>query len=60
MFAKIYTVLPVLNGRRLALYTEGFVRPSRKEGTMVSFSDLFQFGILIVAIIGLVYKIAKK
>ncbi|WP_334290752.1 putative holin-like toxin [Oribacterium sp. NK2B42] len=27
---------------------------------MGSYSDLFQFGILIVAIIGLVYKIAKK
>ncbi|WP_242826618.1 MULTISPECIES: putative holin-like toxin [unclassified Oribacterium] len=27
---------------------------------MVSYSDLFQFGILIVAIIGLVYKITKK
>ncbi|WP_242839332.1 MULTISPECIES: putative holin-like toxin [unclassified Oribacterium] len=27
---------------------------------MVTYSDLFQFGILIVAIIGLVYKIAKK
>ncbi|WP_242826603.1 MULTISPECIES: putative holin-like toxin [unclassified Oribacterium] len=27
---------------------------------MVSYSDLFQFGILIVAIIGLVYKISKK
>ncbi|WP_242826581.1 MULTISPECIES: putative holin-like toxin [unclassified Oribacterium] len=27
---------------------------------MVTYSDLFQFGILIVAIIGLVYKIVKK
>ncbi|WP_242826580.1 putative holin-like toxin [Oribacterium sp. NK2B42] len=34
--------------------------PSRKEGAMVTYSDLFQFGILIVAIIGLIYKIAKK
>ena len=47
-------------GRRLALHPEGFVKPSRKEGAMVTYSDLFQFGILIVAIIGLVYKIAKK
>ncbi|WP_330395153.1 putative holin-like toxin [Oribacterium sp. C9] len=34
--------------------------PSRKEGAMVTYSDLFQLGLLIVAIIGLVYKIAKK
>ncbi len=34
--------------------------PSGKEDSMGSYSDLFQFGILIVAIIGLVYKIAKK
>ncbi|WP_334290750.1 putative holin-like toxin [Oribacterium sp. NK2B42] len=27
---------------------------------MISYSDLFQFGILIVAIIGLVYEITKK
>jgi hypothetical protein len=37
-----------------------FVRPSGKEDPMVSYSDLFQFGILVIAIIGLVYKIAKK
>ncbi|WP_442950770.1 putative holin-like toxin [Oribacterium sp. WCC10] len=27
---------------------------------MVTYGELFQFGILIVAIIGLVYKIANK
>jgi len=53
-------VLPVQNGRRLALHPEGFVSPSRKEGSMVSYSDLFQLGILMVAIIGLVYEITKK
>ena len=33
----------------------------RKEGcAMVTYDTLIQFGLLIVAIIGLVYKIAKK
>ena len=35
---------------------------NRKKGgvAMVSFSDLFEFGLLIVAIVSLVYKIAHK
>ena len=60
MFGTISGVLPVKNGRRLALHQEGFAKLSGKEGAMVSFSDLFQFGILMVAIIGFVYKITKK
>ena len=34
--------------------------PSRKEDTMVSYSDLFQLGLLIVAIIGLTYKMKSS
>ncbi len=60
MFGIISELLPVKNGRRLALCQEGFGRPSGKEGAMVTYSDLFQLGILIVAIISLVYKITKK
>ncbi len=41
-------------------YSEGFVMTSRKEGIMVTYSDLFQLGIFIVAIIGLVYEMTKK
>ena len=45
------------------LMTVGNIVPSaRKKGgmAMVSYSDLFQFCLLIVAIISLVYKIAQK
>ena len=52
----------IRNGRRLAL-SGGPSEPSdsMKEGdAMVTYTDLFQFGLLVVAIIGLVYKISRK
>lgn len=51
-----------MNGRRLALLG-GFCKPFNlmKGGLiMVTYSDLIQFSILIVSIVGLVYKITKK
>ncbi len=41
--------------------SKGTVFHSEKGGiAMVSYAELFQFGLLIVAIVGLVYKISHK
>ncbi|HAL03143.1 MAG TPA: hypothetical protein DCP07_07255 [Lachnospiraceae bacterium] len=49
------------NGRRLALSRGHAPSDYMKEGdAMVTYTDLFQLGLLIVAIINLVYKILRK
>ena len=68
LFNKYDTIITVLpeNGRRLALvFTEGdFLKPSdsNEKGAdmMVTYSELFQFCLLIVSIIGLVIKVSNK
>jgi len=45
--------LPSLNQRAVSLFKKGGM-------AMVSYTELIQFCILIVAIVGLVYKIAHK
>ena len=55
-----FMVLP--NGRQLALHG-GIIKPSRqKKGgiAMVTYADLFQFVMMLVAVVSLVYKITKK
>lgn len=60
------TVLPY-TGRRLLFFIGGRAlqlqesNAFRKGGmAMVTYDELFQFGLLIVAIVGLVYKISHK
>ena len=50
------------NGRRLAPCGGSFLAPDFTEGgdPMVTYSDLFQFVIMITAIIALILQIAKK
>ena len=44
------------------MYAVGGLPSDRKKGgmAMVTYADLIQLGLLIVAIVGLVYKIAHK
>ena len=50
-----------LRGRRLPSFIGGFALQSReRRDAMVTYDSLFQFGLLIVAIVSLVYKISHK
>ena len=50
-----------VGGCPLSLFWGGYALQSRERGdSMVTYDGLFQFGLLIVAIVGLVYKISHK